>query len=220
MTATAYDAAPPGAEPVPMAVVCDEQLLFADAFAEALRRRGVRAVPTADPARTAQIAIRDGAAIVVVNPEPWFGEAVAALRLIRRARPEIRLICVCSDDGEPLWRGLTQYVDLVVSKRRPLRELVDVVVGGAPRAATEPPITGRPRRGEQAPPLAAQFLNQRELQVLRLLATAETTRGIARRLGISVPTARGYIQSLFTKLGVHSRVEALSYAVQHSLVQL
>jgi two-component system nitrate/nitrite response regulator NarL len=45
-----------------------------------------------------------------------------------------------------------------------------------------------------------------------------STSAIAESLGISVATTRGYIQSTFTKLGVHSRVEAVTYAVRHGVV--
>ncbi len=224
MTATARHAATPAAEPALVVVVCDEHLLFADAFAAALRAQGLRALVAPDPARTAQIAIRTGAATVVINPEPSPGQAMTACRDIRRVRPETRLIGLYGEGSATSGRALDAYVNLGVNKRLPLQDLVDVVTGapaGRRRTVKGPPLTSRWKRSdlEEALPLPAQFLNPRELQVLQLLAAAQSTREMARRLGISVPTARGYIQSIFSKLGVHSRVEALNYAVQHSLVE-
>jgi two-component system nitrate/nitrite response regulator NarL len=54
--------------------------------------------------------------------------------------------------------------------------------------------------------------------VLQLLAMAKSTERIATEMGISVTTTRGYIQAILEKLGVHSRVEAVTYAVRHSVV--
>lgn len=219
MTATAHGVIP-GAEPAMAAVICDEHLLFAEAFAEALRARGMLVVVTADAALTVQLTVRHAAAIVVVNPEPWTHRAAAVLREIRRARPQARLVCLSDDTSGAAGVALDDHVDLVVSKRLPLRNLVDLVITGPTMAAKSLLESGsRKRRHREPAPLAAQFLNPREQQVLRLLARAESTREIARHLGISVPTARGYIQSIFSKLGVHSRVEALNYAVQHALVE-
>jgi DNA-binding CsgD family transcriptional regulator len=48
--------------------------------------------------------------------------------------------------------------------------------------------------------------------------SAQSTYRIADELGISVTTTRGYVQSILAKFGVHSRVEAVAYAVRHSVV--
>jgi DNA-binding NarL/FixJ family response regulator len=52
-------------------------------------------------------------------------------------------------------------------------------------------------------------LTPRELDVLRLIATAKETAAIAAELGISANTVRGYIQAVIEKLEAHSRLEAV-----------
>jgi DNA-binding NarL/FixJ family response regulator len=44
------------------------------------------------------------------------------------------------------------------------------------------------------------------------------TAAIAGRLGVSATTVRTYVQAVLTELGVHSRLEAASFAVRHALV--
>lgn len=61
-------------------------------------------------------------------------------------------------------------------------------------------------------------LTERETQVLALLAQGEGTRSIARRLMISNTTANNHIQNILAKLGVHTRLEAVVYALRHHLV--
>ena len=51
-------------------------------------------------------------------------------------------------------------------------------------------------------------LSERELQVLQLIATAASNKGIARELGLSVHTIKRHVARLMAKLGTNSRAEA------------
>jgi DNA-binding NarL/FixJ family response regulator/DNA-binding SARP family transcriptional activator len=55
-------------------------------------------------------------------------------------------------------------------------------------------------------------LSPRELDVLRLMAEGHEVRGVAKSLGISVHTCRGYVKTIFSKLGSHSQSEAVAVA--------
>jgi DNA-binding NarL/FixJ family response regulator len=61
-------------------------------------------------------------------------------------------------------------------------------------------------------------LTAREVQVLRLLAQGMTSAQMAEQLVISVVTVNFHVRSIYSKLGVTSRVAAARYAVQHHLV--
>ena len=58
-------------------------------------------------------------------------------------------------------------------------------------------------------------LTPREREVFRLVATGANTRAIATELRVSPATVRNHVQSLLGKLGVHSRLEAVAYALRH-----
>ncbi|HEU4787350.1 MAG TPA: LuxR C-terminal-related transcriptional regulator, partial [Gemmatimonadaceae bacterium] len=60
-------------------------------------------------------------------------------------------------------------------------------------------------------------LTDREIQVLRLIATGKTNRAIAASLGISEKTVARHVANLFLKLGVSTRAAATAYAYQHDL---
>jgi two-component system nitrate/nitrite response regulator NarL len=66
--------------------------------------------------------------------------------------------------------------------------------------------------------LLSSSLTPRERQVLQMLARGNGGKDIARELAISVNTVRTHVQSILTKLQVHSRLEAAAFAVRHGLV--
>ena len=76
------------------------------------------------------------------------------------------------------------------------------------------------RIAEQSERPARRFvgaLSQREVQVLRLLATGKTNHDIAETLFISEKTVARHVSNIFDKIGVSSRAGATAWAYQHSL---
>lgn len=61
-------------------------------------------------------------------------------------------------------------------------------------------------------------LTRRELEVLQLLGSGNRAPEIAAELGISPKTVSSHIQSIFRKLGVHSRAQAVARAYEYGLV--
>ena len=79
----------------------------------------------------------------------------------------------------------------------------------------------RPRSRQAAEAaLLARLLTARELEVLQLLARGKSTRDIAETLGIRVLTARSHVKRILLKLGAHSRLEAVSFALRYKLVRM
>ena len=61
-------------------------------------------------------------------------------------------------------------------------------------------------------------LTDREVEVLRLLATGKTNRAIARELGLSEKTVARHVSNTFAKIDVPSRAAATAFAYQNGLV--
>jgi DNA-binding NarL/FixJ family response regulator len=66
----------------------------------------------------------------------------------------------------------------------------------------------------------SQKLSTREMEVLELAAKGLKNKEIANGLSISVRTVEGHFNSIFAKLGVASRMEAVLYALSNNLVSL
>jgi DNA-binding NarL/FixJ family response regulator len=63
-------------------------------------------------------------------------------------------------------------------------------------------------------------LTSRELQVLQAMADGKSTPDIARELYISPLTVQTHIKNTLAKLGVHSKLEAVTFAVRQGLVRI
>ena len=74
----------------------------------------------------------------------------------------------------------------------------------------------RPERS-QVPGLR---LTERELEVLRLVAKGMNNREIARQLFISENTVKNHVRNILEKLQLHSRMEAVMYAVREKLLDI
>jgi ATP/maltotriose-dependent transcriptional regulator MalT len=81
-------------------------------------------------------------------------------------------------------------------------------------AASLTGIAAPPERGTAG---AASGLSERELQVLRLLASGKTNRAIAEALFISEKTVARHVSNIFDKVGVSSRTGAAAWAFHHNV---
>jgi|tagenome__1003787_1003787.scaffolds.fasta_scaffold20954988_3 two-component system nitrate/nitrite response regulator NarL len=208
-------------------LVCDEQLLFGEALAAVLRRRGMTAVAVPDLWTLTRLEDLGSATHVVLALEPARPLSAKDVGCVREACPEAVLVCLTAELRTEQTSVLATTACVVVSKQQPLAEVVQAVLDHDPaeeRAGRATP-SGRPLgsasgRRRDARPLSAQFLTTREREVLRLLVVGESTQGIAHRLGVTGATARSHVQSVLGRLAVHSRVEAVRYALFHDLVDL
>jgi DNA-binding NarL/FixJ family response regulator len=63
-------------------------------------------------------------------------------------------------------------------------------------------------------------LTAREVEILKLIASGQANKQIARRLGISEKTVRNHVSNMYEKLHIYDRSQAVLYAVRKGLVEL
>ncbi|MCW2600009.1 MAG: two component transcriptional regulator, LuxR family [Frankiales bacterium] len=205
-------------------LVCDEQRLFAEALAAALQRDSPDAVDLVAQPEQAVLAasvMRLATLVMSLRSTPLPG--LDAICHVRRDQPQCRIVCLTASRDDLLERqAIEAGADQIVVRAGPLADLVAAVHASVPQwvpdasptAATSPNRVSR-RVGDG---LHLRFLTARERQAFDLLVEARSTESIVQEMHITTSTARSYVQSVLEKLGVHSRVEAVAYAAQHSLV--
>jgi LuxR family maltose regulon positive regulatory protein len=147
-------------------------------------------------------------------------EAVDVLRTaLALAEPE-GYVRTFTDEGPPMVALLEQ----VRKARRPSQRdagsgaSAEYVAGLlAALGAEDPSRAGSLPPG--APGHLAEIVSEREIEVLRLLASGTANREIAEKLFLSLDTVKTHLKHIYSKLGVHSRTQAVAQARELGLIQ-
>jgi DNA-binding NarL/FixJ family response regulator len=81
-------------------------------------------------------------------------------------------------------------------------------------------IASQDREEEREARANIEQLTRREREVLQALSEGLSNKQIAQRLHMSVDTERTHMMNILSKLGVHSRLQALLFAARHGLVEI
>jgi LuxR family maltose regulon positive regulatory protein len=140
------------------------------------------------------------------------GAQATLTQLLQLTQPEgyVRLLV---DEGEPMRQLLVEYSARHVAWREHpyLARLLAAFPGASAPASTA-------QLPSSVPPLV-EPLSERELEVLQLVAEGLSDRLIAERLIVVVGTVKRHLNNLYSKLGVHSRTQALACARDLGLIQ-
>ena len=150
---------------------------------------------------------------------------VEATRRIKAQFPLVRVLILTAYDDDPyvfalLQAGADGYV-LKTASADELVRAVRTVYAGQPALSPEVASKVIQQMTRGAPVGAAdqvESLTERELDVLRLAARGKTNRAIGSDLGISHRTVQGHLASIYGKLGVNSRTEAVTEALRRGWI--
>jgi two-component system nitrate/nitrite response regulator NarL len=132
--------------------------------------------------------------------------------------PRLRIVALTAlDDPSAVDEAHALGFRGFLSKDIPVSRFVSAVLAVI-EGRTEFPFARVRRRSSPRPSLLASHLTPREREVLGLLVEGAGSDEITARLGITRNTVRTHVQSILTKLQVHTRLEAATLAVRHGLV--
>lgn len=134
---------------------------------------------------------------------------------LKEAMPACRvLILTASSDEELVFPALEAGADgYLLKQARPedlLRSLQDVLGGGVPMTAGIARRVAAFFRARSSTRKQVARLSNRETEILDLIARGFGNKEIADRLGLSVETVRSYLKTVYEKMHVHSRAEAVA----------
>ncbi len=207
------------------ALIVDDHTLFAEAMRVTLQGEGIR---TVEVATTGAAAIDAVAAhqpdVVLLDLGLPDRSGLAVGSDILAAWPRVKVLALTAlDDPSAVKEALRLGFHGYVTKDTPAKKFVGAVLSAlegqvvVPHRLASRAVGARSSR-DGTVALMADQLTYRELDVLRLLAEGVRGEEIASRLGISRNTVRTHVQNILTKLQVHSRLEAATFAVRHGIV--
>ncbi|MCK9932612.1 response regulator transcription factor [Frankia sp. Mgl5] len=157
-------------------------------------------------------------------------DGIAAAGAIKRAVPRTRIVMLTvSDEESDLFEAIKAGAVGYLLKSIPPHEVADAVRAVhngqsliSPSMASKLMVefATMARGGEDRPRAHAPHLTARELEVLKLVAEGRANREIARKLFISENTVKNHVRNILDKLQLHSRMEAVMYAVRQGLFDI
>jgi DNA-binding NarL/FixJ family response regulator len=203
-------------------VLADHRVLFAEGLGILLDAQDdLLVLGLADHSRQAVDAVaRYRPAVLIVDAELPNCDLAETLTAARAASPTTRLLAlVDAASPETTAAVLTAGADGCLAKDQSSRQVAAVVrklAAGEP-AAVE--TAARPPGRDPRVALLVGTLTVREREILGLLTGGLTTRRIAQQLCLSYQTVRSHLYNVFIKLGVHSQVDAVRFALAHRVVE-
>jgi two-component system, NarL family, nitrate/nitrite response regulator NarL len=205
-------------------LVVDDHALFTDAILPTLRemewevvavvRRGEEAIETA---------LREKPELVIVDLGlPDLGGIAVGARILE-ALPDTRVIALTGrSDEQAVQEAKAAGFHGFLTKDIPLPKFPEALAAalrGEVVSFQRPVVDSRPvSTVDRDAELLASQLTPREREVLALLVEGNDNAQIARLLSVSANTVRTHVQSILTKLGVRSRLQAAAFAVRHGVV--
>jgi DNA-binding NarL/FixJ family response regulator len=178
-----------------------------------------------DGAEAVEKALKEDVHLAILDVSMPRMTGIQAAAELQKRKPELKILMLSMHDSEQflfesLKAGASGYVlksaadtDIVDAVRAAMRG--DSYLYPSAVATLVRDYVDRGGRGEE------QFdvLTPRELEVLKLIAEANTSKEIAEKLFISIKTVDRHRQNILDKLGMRDRVELTRYAIRRGLIQ-
>jgi DNA-binding NarL/FixJ family response regulator len=208
--------------PIRVLIVEDHQIV-ADGLAALLNDQEDMTVvgKASSVAESGQSAEAGDPDVVILDFRLTDGTGVDAGAAIHRVCPGAKLIFLTREDTDAARLAAVESgASAFIHKSRAASEVVDAIrqVASGHSLITPRIVAALLSKRRE---MDAQFesLTPREKEVLRMMAEGASSRDIASRLGISYATVRTHIRSLGSKLGVHSKLQAIIRARELALIE-
>lgn len=199
----------------------------------AMVREGTREMLERDPTISVVGEAADGAAAVALAAElapdvvlldlglPILNGLEAARRIRELGRPPRILILSAYDDDDYVAAAVEAGASGYLLKTAHMKDIIAAIRSVALGEVVLDPAVARKLIG-RSPPRAStgDVLSARELQVLRHAARGARTKEIGKLLSVSTRTVEAHLTSIFNKLGVSSRTEAILQAASRGWLVL
>lgn len=209
-------------------LVVDDHRVLAEALVAALAEEpDIHVVGVAS--RVAEVAGHLDARVDVVLMDYMLGDGTGAdaTRIVKARQPDAAVVILTAiSDGETILETVRAGADGYLTKDRALDDVVASVRAAHAREILLPrsvimqiALRVAEARQASAETMPIEPLTPRELEVLRLLTDGLDSETICQRLSIAPNTLRTHTQNMMSKLGTHSKLGTVAFALRHGLVE-
>jgi len=155
---------------------------------------------------------------------------IGATKLIKDAVPHTKILMLTiSDEEEDLYEAIKAGASGYLLKEISIEEVADAIRSvHAGQSLISPSMASKllnefasmAKKDEEKQQMPAPRLTEREMEVLTLVAQGLNNRDIAKALFISENTVKNHVRNILEKLHLHSRMEAVVYAVREKLLEI
>jgi DNA-binding NarL/FixJ family response regulator len=173
-----------------------------------------------DGAEALELLDGDPPAVLLLDAHMPSTDVTAVLRAVKQRAPGTKVLVLSADTRrETVNTVLAAGADGFLAKDVPSPQVATTIrriVGGH-----QGPITAVPPRTSRDPgvELLVRMLSMREREILGYLSAGWSNRRIAEQCFLSLNTVRTHVQNILVKLGVHSKLEAVAFALEHRVVE-
>jgi len=200
-------------------LVVDDHSLFRDGVISLLEAGGHKVVGQAGDGL---VAVESARALkpdlVLMDINMPLMDGIEALRQIKATLPDMKVIMLTvSEDDTNLVHAIRAGADGYLLKHLNAKDFLEMVNGlERGEAAITRSLTTRLLRHMTSlePESGRTPLSERELEILRLVATGKSNHAIAEQLSVSENTVKYHLKNIMQKLGVSNRTEAVTLAIQ------
>jgi DNA-binding NarL/FixJ family response regulator len=206
-------------------LLVDDNALFRDGIVHILQRDGrfdvVGQASRGEEAVTAAVNLQPDLILMDLHMPGMSG--VEAIRAIRTRDAKVPIgVLTMFESAEHVDSALEAGASGYVAKDATPADFCEAAMalaGGKRGVMAIPSASIDPTQAARSSQVLAR-LSARELDVLRALTTGARSEMIARNLGISPKTLRNHISSIYHKLGIFDRAQAVIVAVREGLVEI
>lgn len=203
-------------------MIVDDHVLFADAMTVALRKKEMEVVRAYTAAEALETVGSDRFDLVLMDIGLPDGNGLLVGAQIVAEHDDLKVLAVTAlEDRDAAVQAIRSGFHGYITKDTDLTRFLAAIDSALSGQVVMPRRLMRNETANRGDSMAALIasLTAREREILALLTEGMSGEHIAEALGISQNTVRTHVQSILTKLQVHSRLEAAAFAVQHGLVR-
>jgi DNA-binding NarL/FixJ family response regulator len=155
---------------------------------------------------------------------------IEATTQIKELLPHVKILMLTiSDEEGDLYDAIKAGASGYLLKEIPIEEVADAIRSvWAGQSRISPSMASKlltefaaiSKTADERPQMPSPRLTDREMEVLRLVAQGLNNRDIAKQLFISENTVKNHIRNILEKLHLHSRMEAVVYAVREKMIEI